>query len=156
MKKILKSNKPKFIIRHATKKDVSQMLKIIGVNNPKYPVSVARKEIMEMFSGALHKPIYLVMEDKKEVIGLGGFVRSWIDNKVVNIFWINVKSEYQGNGIGSKLIEGLIEEIGKLGKPVAKMVTLSTNKPKFYGKFGFKKISPKYDGNYILMGKVLG
>lgn len=142
-------------IQKATKKDISQMLKIIDINSPKYPAGVARKEIMEMFSSALHKPTYLVMEDKKEVVGFGGFIRSWVDNNVVNIFWINVKPEYQGNRLGSKLVEGLVKEIKKLRKPVAKMVTLSTDKPKFYGKMDFKKISPKYDGDYVLMGKVL-
>jgi len=142
-------------IRKATKKDVSQMLNIIVANSPKYPVAVARKEILEMFSKALHKPTYLVVEDKKKIVGLGGFVRSWVDNNVVNIFWVSVKPEYQGMGIGTQLVKSLIKDIKKLGKPVAKMITISTDKPKFYTKLGFKKISPKYDDDYVLMGKVM-
>ena len=40
-------------------------------------------------------------------------------------------------------------------KPKSKIILISTEIPKFYKKFGFKKINSRYDGNYLLMEKRL-
>ena len=144
------------IIRRATPKDIQQMLKIIEFNSPKYPKNLAKKEIKEMFSQALHKPTYLVIEDNKEIIAFGGFIRSWVDDMIFNIFWINANPQHKNKGFGTKLIEGLINEINNIKeKPKAKMIIISTKIPSFYKKFGFKTIINKYDRDYVLMEKRL-
>ena len=81
--------------RKAKKNDISKMLEIIKINSPKYPKKIANKEISEMFSQSLHKPIYIVAEEKKEIVAFGGFIRSWIDSIVFNIFWINTNPKYK-------------------------------------------------------------
>lgn len=143
-------------IRKATKKDIPRMFEILKGNSPRYPEKVALLELNEMFSEALFRPTYLIVEDKGEVVAFGGFVSSWVDNAIVNMFWINVDSEVQGKGVGAELIEGLIREIEKIRKPKVKMVLISTDIPGFYEKFRFEEMGDKYDGDYVLMGRRLG
>jgi ribosomal protein S18 acetylase RimI-like enzyme len=143
-------------IRKATLKDIPQMMDIIKINSPNYPKPLAKKEIKEMFSKSLHKPTYLVVEDKEDLLAFGGFVRSWIDSMIFNIFWVNTNPKYKNRGIGKKLIKALIGEIKKIKeKPKVRMIIISTKIPAFYKKFGFKKTTEKYDRDYILMEKKL-
>lgn len=141
--------------RKATKKDIPKMFKILKTNSPKYPKKLALQELNEMFSKSFLKPTYIVVEDKKEILGFGGFIPSWIDYRVFNIFWVNINPKYKNRGTGSKLIKEIINQIKKYKKPKPKMILISTKIPKFYEKFGFKKTTSKYDRNYILMEKKL-
>ena len=137
--------------RKAKKEDISKMFEILKTNNPKYPKKLAFQELNEMFSKSLLKPTYVVVEDKKEILAFGGFISSWIDNMVFNIFWVNTNPKYANQGVGSKLMRDLIDRIKKTKNIKAKMILISTKIPNFYKKFGFKKITSKYDGDYILM-----
>ena len=140
------------IFRKAKKEDILQMLEIINVNSPKYPKRIAIKEIKEMFSQSLHKPTYIVAKEKKEIGAFGGFISSWIDSMIFNIFWMNTNPKYKNKGIGTKLMKELIKRIKSIKeKSKAKMIIISTKIPSFYKKFGFKKITSKYDREYILM-----
>ncbi|MBR9701782.1 GNAT family N-acetyltransferase [Candidatus Pacearchaeota archaeon] len=142
-------------IRKATKKDIPKMFEIFKLNGSKYPKNLALKELNEMFSKSLIKPTYIVVEDKKEIIAFGGFIPSWIDNMVFNIFWVNTNPKYQSQGVGSRLMNDLINRIKRTKNIKTKMILISTKIPEFYKKFGFKKVAPKYDGDYILMVKKL-
>ena len=142
-------------IRKANKKDVEEMFEIVKINHPTYLKNLALREINEMFSLSLIKPTYLVLEDKKEILGFGGFTPSWADNMIYNLFWINVHPNFKKKGAGKKIVESLIKEIKEIKKPLAKMILISTKIPTFYERFGFEKITQKYDGDYILMGKVI-
>ena len=139
------------IIRKAKKDDISKMFEILKINNPKYSKRLAFQELNEMFSKSLLKPTYIVVEDKKEILAFGGFIPSWIDNMVFNVFWINTNPKYKGQEIGSNLMKSLIDRIKKEKDIKAKMILISTKIPDFYKKFGFKKITQKYDKNYYLM-----
>ncbi|MEN7982085.1 MAG: GNAT family N-acetyltransferase [Nanoarchaeota archaeon] len=137
--------------RKARKKDVPEMFEILKINSSEYPKKLALQELNEMFSKSLLKPNYIVVEDKKEILGFGGFIPSWIDNMVFNIFWVNINPKYKNQGIGSKLMNDLISRIKKIKNIKAKMILISTKIPIFYKKFGFKIITHKYDGDYVLM-----
>lgn len=137
--------------RKARKKDILQMLEVIKINSPKYPKKIALKEIQEMFSKSLLKPTYIVAEEEKEIVAFGGFIPSWGDNMVFNIFWINTNPKYKHKGTGTKLIKDLIKRIKGIKNIKVKMILISTKIPSFYEKFGFKKITSKYDREYILM-----
>ena len=140
------------IFRKARKKDIKQMLRIIK-SNRQYPKKVAIKEIKEMFSKSLYKPTYIVAEENKGIItAFGGFNPSWMDSMIFNMFWVNTNPKYKNKGIGSKLIKELIKRIKSIKeKPKAKMIVISTKIPSFYRKFGFKRITSKYDREYVLM-----
>ena len=137
--------------RKAKKEDISKMFEILKINNPKYPKKLAFQELNEMFSKSLIKPTYIVVEDKKEILAFGGFIPSWVDNMVFNIFWVNTNPKYKNQGVGSRLMEDLINRIKKIKNIKAKMILISTKIPSFYKKFGFKKITSKYDKDYIIM-----
>lgn len=127
------------------------MFEIFKINSSKYPKNLAFQELNEMFSKSLLKPTYIVAEDKKEILAFGGFIPSWIDNMVFNIFWVNTDPKHKSRGVGSKLVKDLIDRIKKTKDFKAKMIIISTKIPNFYKKFGFKKLSSKYDRDYILM-----
>jgi len=139
--------------RKARKEDILQMFEIIKINSPKYPRKIALQELNEMFSKSLVKPIYIIAEEKGKILAFGGYIYSWADNNIFNIFWISVDSKYHGKGFGSELIQELITRIKKAKNPEAKLITLSCNIPSFYEKFGFEKIGKKYKRDYVLMGK---
>ena len=139
------------IIRKAKKEDISKMFEILRINSPKYPKKLAFRELNEMFSKSLLRPTYIVAEDKKEILAFGGFISSWVDNMVFNIFWVNTNPKHKNQGVGSKLMKDLINRIKKTKNPKPKMILISTKIPNFYKKFGFKKLTSKYDQNYILM-----
>jgi len=138
-------------LRKAKKEDISKMLEILRANNPKYPKKLANQELNEMFSKSLLKPTYIVAKKDKEILAFGGYNSSWTDNMIYNIFWVNANPKYKNQGIGSKLINDLIDRIKKSKIVKAKMILISTKIPNFYKKFGFKKITSKYDKDYILM-----
>ncbi len=138
--------------RKARKKDISQMFEIVKSNNLKYPRRLILKELQEMFSDSLIKPTYIVAEDKGKIVAFNGYIRSWVDNLVVNFFWLNVHPDYMSKGIGFKLVNDLIKRIrSPKEKPRAKIITISTKIPSFFKKFGFKTIKRHYDGDYDLM-----
>ena len=137
--------------RKARRDDTPKMFEIIKINSPMYPRKIVLQELNEMFSDSLIKPIYILAEERGEILAFGGFIYSWVDNNVFNIFWVNVDSKHQGRGIGSKLMKEIIRRIKKAKNPEAKLITLSCKLPNFYEKLGFKKMGEKYDRNYVLM-----
>lgn len=141
-------------IRPLRRGDISSASKIIGRNySLKYQHSSIR-EMNAMFDNKVIPPKYFVAEENEAVIGCGGYIQSWMDYTVYNIFWINVMPEYQRKGIGTKMVGTIIAEI-KRQKHVghkAGMILLSTDKPRFYKeKFGFKVLS-RLQNKYSLMG----
>ena len=138
-------------IRKVTKKDVPQMMEVVKLNNPKYPRSVALKEFNEMFSKSLQKPTYILIEKNGVVLAFAGFIHSWVDSAIVDIFWVNTHPDYMGMGLQKKLMGNIIKRIKKITK--VRMIMLSTNIPKFYEKFGFRKTTTQYDRDYVLMEK---
>jgi len=138
--------------RKARKKDVSQMFKIIKMNNKTYPKKLALRELNEMFSDSLLKPTYIVVEDKGKIVAFNGYIRSWVDNLVVNFFWLNTHRDYIQRGIGFKLVSDLIKRIrDPKEKPRAKIIIISTRLPSYFKKLGFKTIRKHYDRDYDLM-----
>lgn len=138
--------------RKARTEDIPQMLEIIKLNNPNYPKKLALKELKEMFSESLSKPTYIVAEEKGNIVAFNGYIRSWVDNLVVNLFWLNTHPKYIKQGIGSRLVNNLVRRIRDPKEtPKAKLVTISTKIPSFFMRLGFKTIAKKYDRDYDLM-----
>ena len=128
------------------------MFNIIKMNNKTYPKRLALKELNEMFSKSLLKPTYIVAEDKGKIVAFNGYIRSWVDNLVVNFFWLNTHKDYMNKGVASKLVKDLIKRIrNPKEKPKAKIITISTRLPLFFRKLGFKTIKKNYDRDYDLM-----
>jgi len=126
------------------KEEIEEVLKIIKNNYPKIDKKHPRGEILEMFGDALIKPKYLVVKEKSKIIGIAGYMQSYEDYNIYELFWVNVKKEFQGKGIGTELVNQIIKEIKKLKGEYKKalLIELSVTdaKSRFYKKFGFKVI----------------
>lgn len=136
-------------IRTLKPKDIAAASKIVGQNYCRaYELSSA-KEMEAMFKNYAVKPKYIVAEEKGKIIGLAGYIQSWMDYDIYNIFWVNVLPSHQSRGIGSALIKKVIALI-KSKKP--KTILITTSKPGFYAKkFKFKTLAKFKSDKHDLM-----
>lgn len=129
--------------------DIKAASKIIGQNYSKQFEKSSVKELEAMFKNHAVKPKYIVAEEKSKIIGLAGFIQSWLDYDIYEIFWVNVSPSFQGKGIGTALIKKIIQII-KIKKP--KTILLTTSKPELYAKkFNFKTLAKFKTDKHDLM-----
>ncbi|HLA22917.1 MAG TPA: GNAT family N-acetyltransferase [Candidatus Nanoarchaeia archaeon] len=140
-------------LRLLRKGDILSCSKIVGENYSKKYEKNSTKEMKEMFSKSLIKPRYIVAEKNYEILGFGGYTQSFMDYHVYQIFWINVKPNFQNKGIGTKIVKRIIEDIKKTNvegkKPL--LIQLTTTNPNFYKKiFNFKTIAILKEGHHLM------
>lgn len=136
-------------IRTLKECDIEQASKIVGKNYSKKYEKMSFMEMEAMYKNYVIKPKYVVAEEKGEIIGFAGYIQSWMDYNIYNIFWVNVAPSHQRKGIGSALVEKII---GIIKRKNASMIILTTSKPKFYSKkFKFKTLDKFKDGKYDFM-----
>lgn len=141
-------------IRLMTRADIPDASRIIGDNYSPMFAASSRLELRDMFRTGAIKPIYYVAEERGVVVGLVGFMQSWMDYNVYQIFWVNVAQHYQGHGIGTKLVAKAIREIRK--QKGAHLILLTADKtaglPTFYRqRFGFRALQSFSKDSYALM-----
>jgi predicted N-acetyltransferase YhbS len=138
------------LIRLMRVEDAPHAAAIIGKNYSQEWEKRATPELREMFSEAVIRPMYYVCEDAGSIIGLAGFIQSWMDYNVFQIFWVNVAPERQREGIGRELVWTLIDEIKK--REEASLIQLTTDSPRYYSAhFGFKSVDSFMRKTYQLM-----
>ena len=118
------------MIRKAKISDIKEIQALINV--------FARKDLMLARSlNELYENIrdFWVYEFKSRVVGCAAMHISWDD--LAEIKSVAVAKTYQDKGIGSQLITACLDEAKDLG---AKKVFVLTYKPKFFNKFGFKRV----------------
>jgi len=130
-------------VRFLRKKDVPRAASIVGRNYSKVDARRATVELKAMFTPAPFRPVYVVAEEGKKMLGFAGYVQSWMHYGVYEVFWVNVLPEKQNRGIGKKLVSTLLREIKK--KKDAGVVLLIASAPQglsgYYKKhFGFKPV----------------
>lgn len=108
----------------------------------------ARREIASMFVDHPVQPKFVVAVEGEELLGFAGVAPSWFDYGVWEIMWVNVRQEHQGKGIGTRLVEKLIQIARAADR---KMIVLSCTAPAFYERFGFRVLE-SLEGEYKLMG----
>ncbi len=123
-------------IRLMRKADIPTIVGIVEQNYQSATAKLARKELAAMFKPALIRPTYIVATDKGRVVGVAGFVGSWSDFHVTEIFWVNVEPSRQRQGIGKKLLSWIIQRL--YANKAVHLLELTTSIPKYYRKnFGF-------------------
>jgi len=90
------------------------------------------------------RKFYVVVKENKIV----GYIVCWLSDKAAHIYNISVKKEYQNRGIGSCLLEYLLEELKKDGFTTVVLEVRKSNSKaiNLYKKFGFAevKVLPKF------------
>jgi len=79
---------------------------------------------------------FFVCEEKDLIVGAGALHIIWED--LAEIRSLVVSEEYQGMGIGARLVEACLDEAKTLEIP--KVFVLTTS-PQFFAKLGFKEIN---------------
>ena len=128
-------------IRLLNKEDVKVAAAIVGRNYSKKYQILATEEIKEMFSNRPIRPVYFGLEDKGKILGFAGYIQSWIDYDVYEIFWVNVLPEHQKQGIGRQLVSKVIGEIKKKKKDGLIILSASIPNSNYYAEyFKFKTV----------------
>ncbi|MCX5701276.1 MAG: N-acetyltransferase [Candidatus Omnitrophica bacterium] len=118
------------MIRKAKIKDIKQIQELINC--------FAKQDVMLPRSlNELYENIrdFWVVEANKKIVGCAALHISWDD--LAELKSVAVNKRYHGKGVGIELVAACLEEAGLLG---AKKVFVLTYKPKYFMKFGFKKI----------------
>ena len=114
---------------------------IVGENYSREYQARVKRELGAMFRNPVNPPAYLVAMEKEEALGFAGYIQSWMDYHVYQIFWVNVRPELQHKGIGTALVKASIKEIKKKsGRDTARLILLTTTSPSFYTRLGFKTL----------------
>jgi ribosomal protein S18 acetylase RimI-like enzyme len=144
-------------IRLLEKSDIRAAAAIVGQNYSERYKRSATAELRSMFGNAAIKPKYFVAEKEKAVIGFAGYTQAWMDYSIYEIFWVNVRPEFQRRGVGKLLIAELIEDIRKQKGARTILLTADFLKqlPDYYQRgFGFRTIL-SFGVNYRLMALML-
>ncbi|MDE5867417.1 MAG: ribosomal protein S18-alanine N-acetyltransferase [Anaeroplasmataceae bacterium] len=82
---------------------------------------------------------HYVWEDQGNILG---FISTTFDGIASEILNFGVALEYQHQGIGTKILDGMLEELLALGveSVILEVRSSNTNAQRFYQKFGFKEI----------------
>lgn len=142
-----------FDIRAIRISDVDACARIVRDNwgrdvGDKFLVEVAHVWAMDMEN----PPAYYVADSERgEVIGFAGMMSSFLMHGIWDLIWINVKKEYQREGVGKRLTEYRVTEIKRCN---GSAIHLMTQSPLFFEKLGFEIIH-HYEG-WKLMSMRLG
>ncbi|WP_054874118.1 N-acetyltransferase [Oxobacter pfennigii] len=118
------------IVRKAKLSDVEQIHEIVNYYAEKgMMLSRARSMLYE------HIRDFVVAEEDGEILGTGALHVLWID--LAELRTLAVKENLLSKGIGSKIVDFILEEAKELGIP--KVFTL-TYQPGFFEKHGFNVI----------------
>lgn len=127
---------------------------MVGKNYSREYELLARRELGDMFSSrGGPRPIYFVAEEQGRIVGFAGYIQSWMDYNIYQIFWVNVLPDHQRHGIGKMLVARLIQEIQKKKGAFLILLTADARKglPDYYARhFGFSTLQ-KFSPNYHLM-----
>ncbi|MDA8226208.1 MAG: N-acetyltransferase [Desulfitobacterium hafniense] len=118
-------------LRRAKLSDVETMMSLIN--------GYAEKGLMLARSrNILYETIreFLLMEEENKIIAVGSLHILWDD--LAEIRALAVAEDYIGRGVGTKLVNSLIEEARELGCP---QVFALTYQPEFFKKCGFTLIN---------------
>ena len=123
------------MIRLYASKDKDELISLIRLNTPQY-FDVAEEA---GFSTYLDKEIetYFVFEQDDRIIGCGG-INYELESKTAIISWDIIHPNFQGIGIGNKLLLHRIAAIKKNQLIDTITVRTSQHTDKFYEKGGFK------------------
>lgn len=113
----------------------------------------ARGQIHEYFKGGPYAPVFFVADiggpGLVKIAGFAAYCPSMIMKDAYDLIWIAIDKKYQGQDIGRRLTDHRLVEIVKRG---GKMVSLLTQKPGYFKKFGFE-VAREMDSWHLMVLK---
>lgn len=120
-----------------TSQEWNKMRKIISKNDGQKMAKAFEYDCTNLFGGnGIFAKLYAAYLGD-ELVGLCGISDDTQGFKRYNLSWVQVAEKHQGKGIGPKLVEHAIK-VARQKK--AKRLSITTKKPDFFKKLGFKKI----------------
>ncbi len=127
------------IIRNYCVGDKLSVLKLIQLNTPKYFASEEEQDLVYYLENELEN--YFIVELNGEVVGSGGLnFKSSEENIIGVISWDLIHPNYQGIGIGKKLLEFRLNFLKSQTLITNVIVRTSQHVYKFYEKSGFELV----------------
>jgi N-acetylglutamate synthase-like GNAT family acetyltransferase len=140
------------LFREARREDVDAMVSVVDDCFPGADLAQARREMAEAFSDALYRPVYWLAVDKGAVVGMCGYVPSYIDFESYEIFWVAVRPAWQSKGVGSRVVKAALDSIAALpdrARPCQAL--LSTDLDGYFARLGFERLCRSLQGEGWLM-----
>jgi len=130
-------------IRKYQEKDKNALIQLLRLNTPAYFAHEEEKDFVFYLENFVEN--HYVLEIKHEIVACGGFNFSE-DLSFGKISWDIVHPDFQGKGLGSKLLAYRIAKLREY--ETVKMISVRTSQLvfRFYEKFGFnlKEIAQDY------------
>ena len=114
---------------------------IFDLNCPEYFAPNERQDYEEFLGGA--PADYEVCEGEGRILGAFGLFADGENTKTLN--WIMLDPQTQGMGVGSKIMERVID-LGRVSETKAVRIAASHKSAPFFAKFGATTISSSKDG----------
>lgn len=144
------------VFRQAKAEDVDAMVAMVDDCFPGADLAGARRELSEAFSEAMYRPVYIVAEDKGKLVGMAGFVSSFLDFETYEIFWVAVRPDWQSKGVGSRVVKAAVDAIADLpDRPRPCQALLSTDLDAWFSRLGFERLAKSLQGDGWLMRLVI-
>ena len=122
-------------IREFQKSDAQALVTILKLNKQYAYPEVEGSEAMLRVSRCPSALFFVAEENVSPV----GFIKAVYDGSRAMILLLSVRPEFQGKGVGSRLLDAAILELRKRGAPSVS-VTLTDDSAGFWEKRGFKKL----------------
>lgn len=144
------------IIRTMTPSDIPNCLAIVSECWGKATAQTARPEFEAMFANAVWRPLFYVAEQDDVIVGMAGYIASWLDYGIYEMFWHCVLPRARRQGIGESLVRRRLADL----TPLADIVMIDTSAPAYYAKhFGFEFVASapsagSFGDHHIMMLKL--
>lgn len=132
----------KLIIREYANPDKENVMDLLRLNSPKYFAPEEEQDLLYYLENEIE--FYYVLELDKKIVGSRG-INFKEDPTVGYISWDILHPEFQGQGLGTMMLDYRIEKLKK-NKNVGKIIVRTTQLVyKFYEKAGFKLVEEVTD-----------
>ncbi|MDH5363047.1 MAG: GNAT family N-acetyltransferase [Aigarchaeota archaeon] len=131
------------LIRDFELSDLDDVVEILGLNGQYGYPEVDGPEAMKKVR-ACEAAVFLVCEMEGKTVGV---VRGNYDGSRAMIHQLSVHPDCQRRGIGTVLVEAIVERFRQMGAPTVSATVIEKSLP-FWQKIGFRKTSAFIVGNW--------
>lgn len=127
-------------IRQMEDSEIGQCAHLVLTNWGAVAADRMVEQAIEGLKGGKYAPKFFVADvgnvrERVGIIGFAAYQRTMRMHGSFDLIWLAVHGDYQGKGVGDALTWHRLDEIKK--HPDAMNVSLVTQKPKYFNRFGF-------------------